>query len=74
MTMDDDDVGRREVNMNKSSLKKILTPSQSPAHPCPAVFFIAPADPYPSGAIFPGIPVSCMTKINQCINQFKVYI
>jgi hypothetical protein len=38
MTMDDDDVGRREVNMNKSSLKKILTPSQSQLIPVQLYF------------------------------------
>jgi hypothetical protein len=38
------------------------------------LYFYSARRPLPFRRCFPGIPASCVTKINQCINQFKVYI
>ena len=70
MTMDDDDVGRREMNMNK-----ILTPPQSSSLGFqatePQLYFYSARRPLALPALFsryPGIPASCVRddKINQC--------
>ena len=60
-------------------MNKILTPSQSRSlgfqATKPQLYFYSARRPLALPALcFPGIPASCVTKINQCINQFKVYI
>jgi hypothetical protein len=59
--------------MQSGQQNKILTLSQS-SFILVQLYFYSARRPLPFRRYFPGIPATCMTKINQFINQFKVYI